>query len=369
MSDLLPLAKLTFEVPPKPSADLGRPGELKWIPLDKLRVDENYQRPVEAKGKKNIRRIVEEFHWTKFAPLIVAPRAGGVFAIIDGQHHAIAAAIHGKVPEVPCWVLSCTPEQEARAFSTINGIVTRVHPLHMFRARIASGDPAAVAADQAARAAGARILFRPVEAKHMKPGETLAGRTIEIVLARYGHDVVVMAMELITKTGDGNPGFLRADLIEGFSECLYTHPAWAKAQDAVRAAVTTKTVRAIYAEATNSVVGTNRARVAAVLTNLLTTRIGTGGKSSAPAKTLGTLAREQARRDNAPSPLTRPPAPPAKLEDQVLDYLREEGIRIIRMRPGVYSHHGKTINIENLVEMANKMRERQRKVPFSLVAA
>jgi hypothetical protein len=317
MSKLVALATLQFEVPPTPSKDLGKRGELRWIPLSRLMVDETYQRPIEAAGKKNIRRIIEEFHWTKFGPLIVSPRHGGVYAIIDGQHHAVAAALHGGVPEVPCWVLDCTPEEEARAFSTINGIVTRVHPQYLFRARIDSGDAGAVAADEAACAAGARIMPYPQASHQLKVGETLAGRTIELALGRYGREAVVTAMELITRTGDGNPGMLRADLIDGFAECLFTHPKWLANKTGIRLSVEARGLRTIYADAMKACASltwrTIKSQVSSGLAELLHERHGDGGKASTPQKTLGVQVREQARREHdQQSRPTRPPAPPAE---------------------------------------------------------
>lgn len=58
MSELAGLSDLQFEVPPTPAANIGARGSLKWIGIDKLMVDQSYQRPVDAAGKKNIRRIL-----------------------------------------------------------------------------------------------------------------------------------------------------------------------------------------------------------------------------------------------------------------------------------------------------------------------
>ena len=40
----------------------------------------------------HLRRIAEQFDWRLFAPVIVAPIEGGLFAVIDGQHRTHAAA-------------------------------------------------------------------------------------------------------------------------------------------------------------------------------------------------------------------------------------------------------------------------------------
>jgi hypothetical protein len=315
VSKLVPLSILQWEVPPVPNREIGKPGHFAWIPLNKLMVDESYQRPIELAGKKNIKKIVEEFHWTKYGPLIVSPRFGDVFAIIDGQHHAVAALCHGGIKECPCWVLTCTPEEEARAFHTINGIVTRVHPQYLFRARIASGDPGAVAADEAARAAGAKIMPYPAQAHQLKPGETLAGKTIEACLGRYGREVVVTAMELITRTGDGNPGLMKADLIEGFCDALFKHPKWLARKEEARAAVNERSVWKIHQDSMQAYGkgGTTiRLQVSAHLAAVLNMRLGDGGKGAAPVKTLAEQARYQAKRDHIEAVAPGKPAPPPR---------------------------------------------------------
>src|SRR5436190_718407 len=66
-------------------ASAGAKPKLSWIAIDRLRVDETYQRPVDSKiSRRNIDRIVREFQWAKFGTVIVAPAHGGhdSFAII-----------------------------------------------------------------------------------------------------------------------------------------------------------------------------------------------------------------------------------------------------------------------------------------------
>lgn len=227
MSELAALSVLTFEAPISPSPDIGKRGELKWIATDKLRIDESYQRPVRSDGKRNIRRIAEAFHFSLFSPLIVAPRPGGVFAVIDGQHRAIAARLHGKIKELPALVLSCTHAEEARAFHTINGNITRVSIQYIFRARVAAGDAEANACVAACAEAGVRIMPYPVQSSLLKPGETLAAGTIEQCLKRYGREILVKALELITRTGD-NAGLVAHEIIKGGCSALEQGPKWLK---------------------------------------------------------------------------------------------------------------------------------------------
>ncbi|MFN3868998.1 MAG: ParB N-terminal domain-containing protein, partial [Hyphomicrobiaceae bacterium] len=96
-----------------PSAVLGERAELCMLPLDRLVVDESYQRPITGKGRLNINRIVAKFDWRKFAPLVVTEVDGGRYAIIDGQHRATAALMHPDVHLVPCMVVKASVAEAA----------------------------------------------------------------------------------------------------------------------------------------------------------------------------------------------------------------------------------------------------------------
>jgi hypothetical protein len=225
MNALAPLEPIQFPAPPKPAAP-GAPGYLLWIPISKLRIDSNYQRPVLNAGRANIKRMVEEFSWSLFAPLIVAPREGGTYAVIDGQHRAIAAITHGGITELPALSIVASPAIEARAFAVINGMVTRVSSLSIHRAMVAAGDDEACAADAACAEAGVKILAYPKT--DCRPGETLAVGTIKDCLKRFGRAVLVDSMRIVTQTGDGNPGMLREGIVLGGCDVLAAHPAWRK---------------------------------------------------------------------------------------------------------------------------------------------
>jgi hypothetical protein len=200
MSTLQPLPRLTFIPPPVPSADIGDMGELKWLPLSALAIDPAYQRAILDSGKANIRRMIEGFSWLLFGVLVVARRpdsanGGRQFAIIDGQHRATAALLHGAIGEVPCLVLRGGQEAEARAFSAINGNVTRIHVLQSFRASVAAGDGEARRLVMLCGRGG--VTIAPYPKAELLPGETLALGTLRTCAKRYGEDVLVAALTLL----------------------------------------------------------------------------------------------------------------------------------------------------------------------------
>src|SRR5262249_41056284 len=59
--------------PVQANEDIGKPPQLKWIELESLRIDPRYQRQITDDGRSRINRIVREFRWSRFHPLMVTP--------------------------------------------------------------------------------------------------------------------------------------------------------------------------------------------------------------------------------------------------------------------------------------------------------
>lgn len=215
MSALLPLETIAFAREPRRDGSIGREGVLEWIALDALKIDPRYQRAVLDNGKANIRRMIEGFSWALFAPLVVVRRVGGHFAIIDGQHRAIAAKMRGGIARLPCLVLHCTPEEEAKAFAAINGNVTRLTNLQLFRASLAAGDEESRRLGAVIAKAGVSIAPYPKAA--LGPGETMGLAAIRAALKIYGEEVLVAALRVLMN--DGGAG-VPADAIQGTASLL-----------------------------------------------------------------------------------------------------------------------------------------------------
>lgn len=218
---------ITIEGFNAPTAELnpGAAPMLQWIAVGDLVVDERYQRPIYGAGTRNVKAIAGEFRWSKFAPLIVAPVAGGKFAIIDGQHRATAAALHG-IHSLPAQVIIADEGEQAAAFSAINGKVTRIHKLAVQHAALLAGDKAALAIKAACDAAGVKILRYPVALTGLKPGETLALGTITECLKLYGREVVITALYCVTETENNKPGVLSATNIKALCATLNGNARW-----------------------------------------------------------------------------------------------------------------------------------------------
>lgn len=198
---------------------------LQWVRIADLVVDDGYQRPIYGAGKINVKKIAAEFRWSKFAPVVVAPIEGGRFAIIDGQHRTTAAALLG-IESVPAQVIIADKTEQAAAFKSINGQVTRMHALALHHAAKTAGDPGALELDEVAEAAGVEILRYPRTVDRLEPGQTMAMGAIREGLRAYGRETVITALTCVTETDNNKPGVLSAAIIRSICSVLAANAAW-----------------------------------------------------------------------------------------------------------------------------------------------
>jgi hypothetical protein len=203
----------------------GPAPQLQWLETEKLLVDPTYQRDIGKRGSQNIRQIAENFDWSKFAPVIVAPVEGGLFAIVDGQHRTTAAMLR-DILSVPCQVVQADRAKQAEAYAAVNGNVTKTTPQQLFHARLAAQDPKALEIAEICAAGFVEIVRRNVPLSDMKRGHTQAIGAITRCLDFYGRETLITALQCITQTSDGNPGFVRPTIIEALCEVLKSNPQW-----------------------------------------------------------------------------------------------------------------------------------------------
>lgn len=206
-------------------AEFGAPPRLEWLPIASLVVDTAYQRDITKVGRKNVRHIAANFKWSEFSPVVVSPIEGERYAIVDGQHHCLAAKLCG-ITHVPCAIIEMAASAQARAFRAINGNVTRIHNLTLFHAAVAAGDDDAVRIAALCERAGVSVVRNPTAAQDMKPGQTMAAATIGRAAERFGDAITELALRTIVTSGDGNAGMLSLRIIWGVTEVLADHPEW-----------------------------------------------------------------------------------------------------------------------------------------------
>lgn len=193
---------------------IGPAPQLTWLPVATLRVDPAYQRPITQQGRANIAKIVATFRWNRFAPIVVSPIAGGLYAIVDGQHRATAAATLG-FETVPAQIILADISEQAAAFAAINGAVTRVHGQALHKAAAAAGDAVACRIERVAAAAGVKVLAYPVAELNQAPGETMAIGALREAIEAHGEDAVVTALRAVRTGQNDVRGGLTAVIVRG----------------------------------------------------------------------------------------------------------------------------------------------------------
>jgi hypothetical protein len=201
------------DIPRRPVEECGPAPQLQWLDIALLVVDPGYQRDITAQGKRNVKRIAEQFDWRYFSPVIVAPIAGGRYAVVDGQHRATAAMLCGHAA-VPCQVIMASPGEQAKAFTAVNGTVTRVHTLAMHKAAVAAGDEVAREVERVAKAGGAKILAYPVPELKQAPGQTMAIGALRDLIQEYGAEATILGLRSVTETSNAVRGGLTAPIVK-----------------------------------------------------------------------------------------------------------------------------------------------------------
>lgn len=205
---------------------------LQWIETHLLVVDDSYQRAMGSLAWRHIVSIANNFDWSKFTPVIVAPVEGGFYAIIDGQHRTTAAFLH-NIKRVPCGVVQADRAQQAAAFAAINAKVTRLKQHNIFHAELQAGCPFAQRIADVACRAGVKIPRHKMSSKEMPPNGILAMASLKAIVSTYGDEVAISALQCVTETGDGNPHMLKGVLIRALAEVLSKRPLWREAGDAL----------------------------------------------------------------------------------------------------------------------------------------
>jgi len=216
----------------KAPANFGKVPKLEWIPIASLVVDQQYQREITNVGRKNVRRIAENFNWSMFTTVMVAPIGGGRYAIVDGQHRTTAAALCG-IENVPCEVIEALRGEQAAAFRAVNANTTRPHTIQLFHASVAAGEPAALTVVEVCRRAGVRIAR---SLGQLRDYETFCVGAIGKGIQRHGGTVVTLALRAIVHSGDGRAEELNRTIIAAVIEVLARGASWRKNEKALKAA-------------------------------------------------------------------------------------------------------------------------------------
>ncbi|GAD55473.1 hypothetical protein MBELCI_1525 [Limimaricola cinnabarinus LL-001] len=177
--------------------------EVTWIPIERLVIDDRYQRPLLEANWEIIHKIARSFTWKRFSPVMVAPIESDLFALIDGQHRTHAAALVGHTA-VPGAINHLDPAAQAAAFAGINGEMTRVHPIQVFKAALAAGEAWAVECQQVVAAAGCHLMTVQASSEKRQVRQVYAVSAIrQMVEAGHGK-AVTLALTALSRSTFGS---------------------------------------------------------------------------------------------------------------------------------------------------------------------
>lgn len=178
---------------------------LDWLKIANLRIDDRYQRPLTARNWKAIHDIAANFDWCAFGPILCAPIEGGLYAVIDGQHRAHAAALCG-IERIPAMIVPVPPAKQALAFVSVNSGI-RVSQHQTFRAELAAASAEAMAIAAACRAAGCEALTYNPSAATKKPRQIASIGFLRACIRRGEAQALTAALSAIVAYDDkGRPG-------------------------------------------------------------------------------------------------------------------------------------------------------------------
>ena len=131
------------------------PGELAMIHKGLLRVDSRYQRELTI---SRVVSLASEWSWVSCGSLTVAKRGDESLWVVDGQHRLLAAQRRSDISVLPCVVFEVSEvEDEAINYERANTLRGSMKGHEMFKARLFSRDPIALAVNELVAASGRRV--------------------------------------------------------------------------------------------------------------------------------------------------------------------------------------------------------------------
>lgn len=194
------------------------------VPLEKLKVDESYQR---IPGVAKVRNIVNNFNPTMLGAIHASKRADGNYYVVDGWHRCNACRQAGYDKPLNVVVYhGLTVEEEAKLFTGLNDSRT-VAAVDKFRARVRQGDDiAATRIDAIVADSGLKIGRHGITAvtalEHVFNGSGIRTRINGDV---FYDEILQDTLQVIQEAYGADRKAFRAKMIGGVGYLLNKFPA------------------------------------------------------------------------------------------------------------------------------------------------
>ncbi len=204
--------------PAIPNVDIGTRGELVWINIDDLVINHAYQRKVSRTGEVLIKKIIQNFHWSKMQPLQVCKaKRENKYYVIDGQHRVLAL-LELNIDEIPCYCAFEADEgSQALAFISINKNRVQMTAIAQHHAQVGAGDQNAIKIQKCCDDAGVVLPQTVKSGGDMGYNETQAVSKIGSLIRITGHENMVETFQIIMKAFP-NRYSLRSGLIDAVAK-------------------------------------------------------------------------------------------------------------------------------------------------------
>lgn len=193
-------------------SDPGPLPRLGWVTLAAIKVDRNYQRDIKP---RMVQKILREFTWSRFQPLMLSELGGGMYNCFDGQHKLEAARLHPDILEVPAYIVRLNGvKAEAAAFVSVNTDRAAVSTIERYWAGLEAGDADMMAVCSVLGEADCDVV--PCNG-HYRPNLTNAVTAVSRAIKNFGDEAVIKACKTIRNAWPTNPNSLKGIIVESLA--------------------------------------------------------------------------------------------------------------------------------------------------------
>lgn len=198
----------------------GAPPTMEWISVDELKIDEAYQRAIDApQSQRLILDIACNWDWSLCGPLNVSRRPDGSLYVLDGQHRLAGAKMRSDIPHLPAIISRfAAVKDEAVFFVKANTARKNPTPLDKFNARCLAGDETALAIRGLVQSANLSIARSTYT---LKPGEVGCVAVLQRLFKQYGAKLLSAALVNMAEAFPSEPLRVADELLPGLCLILY----------------------------------------------------------------------------------------------------------------------------------------------------
>ncbi len=198
------------------------------IPLDRLVIGADYQRPMNWTKVKSIARAFDPY---SVGVLAVVPLGNGFYQVLDGQHRTEAMRMVGTVSAL-CEILpGMAVAKEAATFTTRNNGVTKLSPRDGFNAKVQQGDSGALAIIEVASTLGLTVVLNG----SVKSGQIRPTAGLYEIYNKGGRNLVYRVLSWSSEAWGPCAGCFDTNILYGITQVISHHGGTMSKEDFVAA--------------------------------------------------------------------------------------------------------------------------------------